>query len=429
MIRRVALATLAAWLVFAAIILGRFADDVFPATYLLRPLALALLLAGSIGAISQLARAYAVAVSAGLALLLAVPAPTVGLSLLAVALAVVLLQRLGRSPGHLDRPALVLAVIFCALGAIRALPVIHVPAFAGEVTGSIAEPGGAPMFLVLLDGYPRSDTLGTLGIDNSAFVDALEQRGFDHYPAAHSLQRSTHRTLQAMLTDDAVTDTPVNVEQLRAIHQTLSVPSGFVAIDPPIGFVTLGSGLHLAPGGPNDFEADLLGRSVVGALAPDLGWGLLISGMRAGIDSALDLATTTDHSRVFVHLMVPHRPFLFGPGGTTGVPRWCWPQCQIFADSIQDIGITRGQWKEGMTAQLEGLNPRLLSAVDEILARQPGAVIVLFSDHGGRMDETDRDEWYHSFLAARTPGHPNLFASTPRPDAIIRILLDAYGTD
>ena len=425
MIRRLALSTLAAWLVFAAIILGRFADDVFPATYLLRPLALALVLAAVIGAISLPMRGYAVAVSAGLALLLAVPAPAVALSILAIVLAVVLLQRLGRSPGQLDRPALVLAAVFCALGAIRAIPLMHVPAFAGDAPGM----GGTPVFLFLLDGYPRNDTLRTIGIDNGAFVEALEHRGFDHYPAAHSLQRSTHRTLQAMLTEDEVTDTPVNVEQLRAIHESLSVPSGFVAIDPPIGFVTLGSGVHLAPGGPNDFEADLLGRSVVGVLAPDLGWAFLITGMRTGIDSALDLAATTDYSKVFVHLMVPHRPFLFGPGGTSDVPRWCWPQCQIFADSIQDIGITREQWKEGMTAQLDGLHPRLLSAIDRILVRQPGAVIVLFSDHGGRMDETDRDEWYRSFLAARTPGHPSLFASSPRPDAIIRTLFDAYGID
>jgi hypothetical protein len=285
------------------------------------------------------------------------------------------------------------------------------------------------MVLFLLDGYPRRDTLDRLGIDTAGFVHALEQRGFDLYPDAHSLNRSTHRTLQAMLTDDDVTDIPVNVEQLRAIHQSLSVPDGFVAIDPPIGFVTLGSGRHLSPGGPNDFEADLLGRSIVGTLVPDVGWAFLISSMRAGLDSALDLATTTDEPNVFVHLMVPHKPFLYGPGGTADVPRWCWPQCQVFADSMQDLGITSPQWKEGMTAQLEALHPKLVRAIDQILADDPGAVIVLFSDHGGRMDEADLDEWHRTFLAARTPGHPNLFAAAPRPDTIIRTLLRAYETN
>jgi hypothetical protein len=429
MIRRFVLATLAAWLVFTAVILGRFADDVFPATYLLRPLAVGLLLSAAIGALSLAARGYAVAMSAGLALLVAIPAPAIALSIVAVALAVVLLRRLGRSVGYGETAALVLAFIFCALGAVRALPVISVPAAAGHEAGGAAGPGTTRMVLFLLDGYPRRDTLDRLGIDTAGFVHALEQRGFDLYPDAHSLNRSTHRTLQAMLTDDDVTDIPVNVEQLRAIHQSLSVPDGFVAIDPPIGFVTLGSGRHLSPGGPNDFEADLLGRSIVGTLVPDVGWAFLISSMRAGLDSALDLATTTDEPNVFVHLMVPHKPFLYGPGGTADVPRWCWPQCQVFADSMQDLGITSPQWKEGMTAQLEALHPKLMRAIDQILADDPGAVIVLFSDHGGRMDEADLDEWHRTFLAARTPGHPNLFAAAPRPDTIIRTLLRAYETN
>jgi hypothetical protein len=427
-IRRFVLATLAAWLVFAAVILGRFADDVFPASYLLRPMALALLLAAVIGLASLVARGYAVAVAAGIALLVAVPAPAVALSMLAVVLGMALLRRLGRSPGTGETATLVLAFIFCVLGAVRALPVIHVPAATGTV-GSEVDPSVVPMVLVLLDGYPRSDTLAELGIDNGAFVAALEERGFEHYPAAHSLNRSTHRTLQAMLTDDEVTDIPVNVEQLRAIHRRLPVPDGFVAVDPPIGFVTLGSGRHLTPGGPNDFEADLLGRSIIGTVVPDVGWAFLLSGLRGGLDSALDLATSTDDPRVFAHLMVPHRPFLYGPDGSDDVPRWCWPECQVFADSIQDLGITREQWKEGMTAQLDALHPRLLRAVDQILADEPDAVIVLFSDHGGRMDEDDRDEWYRSFLAARTPGHPGLFSDSPRPDTIIRTLLEAYGTD
>jgi hypothetical protein len=426
-IRRFLLATLAAWLVFAAVILGRFADDVFPAAYLLRPMAAALLLAAVLGVVSLVAAGYAPAVSAGLALMVGVPTPATALSMVAALLGLAFLRRRGRWAGQGESAALVLAFSFFALGAIRALPVIHVPAPSAETVGEGER--GVPMVLFLLDGYPRSDTLDSLGIDNSAFIARLEERGFEHYPAAHSLNRSTHRTLQAMLTDDEVTDTPVNVEELREIHWRLPVPAGFVAVDPPIGFVTLGSGRHLAPGGPNDFEADLLGRSIIGTVFPDTGWALLLSGMRAGLDSALDLATATDAPRVFVHLMVPHRPFLYGPGGTTDLQRRCWPECQVFADSMQDMGITREQWTEGMAAQLEAIHPRLLDAIDQILAGKPTAVIVLFSDHGGRMDEADRDEWHRSFLAARTPGHPGLFADAPRPDTVIRKLLEAYGTD
>ena len=38
-----------------------------------------------------------------------------------------------------------------------------------------------------------------------------------------------------------------------------------------------------------------------------------------------------------------------------------------------------------MDVQLHAVNAMLLEAVDKILAEQSDAVIVLFSDHGGRM--------------------------------------------
>jgi hypothetical protein len=67
--------------------------------------------------------------------------------------------------------------------------------------------------------------------------------------------------------------------------------------------------------------------------------------------------------------------------------------------------------------------------VDAIVARDPGAVVVLFSDHGSRYSlDLRQTEWYHSFLAALTPGHPRLFADDPKPTAILRTLLPIYVT-
>ena len=67
--------------------------------------------------------------------------------------------------------------------------------------------------------------------------------------------------------------------------------------------------------------------------------------------------------------------------------------------------------------------------VDAIIAKDPGAVIVLFSDHGSRYSLALKlTEWYHSFLAARTPGHPDLFAADPRPVNLLRTLIPTYVT-
>ena len=67
--------------------------------------------------------------------------------------------------------------------------------------------------------------------------------------------------------------------------------------------------------------------------------------------------------------------------------------------------------------------------IDEIVERDPDAVVVLFSDHGSRYSLALQDtEWYHSFLAARTPGHALLFADDPKPTAILRMLIPIYVT-
>ncbi|HEX9738730.1 MAG TPA: hypothetical protein VGA91_05810 [Candidatus Limnocylindria bacterium] len=422
MVRRLALALAAAWLVLAAIVLGRFADEALPATYLVRPLALELGVAFGIGAGSLIARGHAVAVAAGAAVLVALPEPVLVLTLVGVLIGAELLRRAGRMRADSQRPVLVLVGVFFSLGLIRALSVIDLPSNVGYSAVS----GGPPMYVVLLDGYPRIDTLAELGIDNSSFVNALEERGFDHYPQAMSSHTKTHKTLLAMLTDEVVTDDPVTIEARRGIRERLVVPPGFVAVDPPIGFVTLGPGPHIDPGGSNDFEGQLLAQSVVGVMAPDLAWAALAQGLRERIDASLDVLVASPELRIFVHLVAPHPPFLYEADGSAGTTRQCWPECALFANSIEDRGTTRESWASSMTGNVKALNARVLAAVDRLIAAHPDAVIVLFSDHGGRISEAERDEWHRSFLAARTPGHPGVFADAPRPDTIIRTLLATY---
>ena len=416
----------AAWLVLGAIILGRFADEALPASYLVRPLVAATVLAFALGAVSVLAGRYSAAAAAGMALLIALPEPVLVLTMTAGLIGAVLLRRRGRMGGSGEGAVLAVAGVFFALGLIRAFSVMDIQAPSAAPVSS----NGPPMYVVLLDGYPRLDTLATLGIDNRPFVEALEARGFDHYPDASSIHTRTNKTLLAMLTTEDVSNDPGSVAERRAIRERLVVPPGFVAIDPPVGYVTLGSGPHVDPGGMNDFEAQLLGQSVVGTVAPDWGWSVVLDGLRDRLDRSLDLLASRSESRVFAHMMAPHPPFLYGPGGSTDVPRWCWPACGAFTNSAEDLSVsttvTTEMWAGGMEGQLEALNARLLTAVDRILADHPDAVVVLFSDHGARHSNANEDEKHRSFLVARTPGHPGLFADAPRPDTIIRALLSAY---
>ena len=71
------------------------------------------------------------------------------------------------------------------------------------------------------------------------------------------------------------------------------------------------------------------------------------------------------------------------------------------------------------------MNIRVLAALDRILEEHSDAVIVLFSDHGGRYRAGD-EEAHRSFLAARTPGHPRLFEADPHPHAVLEMVREAY---
>jgi hypothetical protein len=72
----------------------------------------------------------------------------------------------------------------------------------------------------------------------------------------------------------------------------------------------------------------------------------------------------------------------------------------------------------GFGSYLGWLNRQLIETIDQLVARYPDVEIVLFSDHGGRFLESDKEEWHRTFLAARTPIRPGLFANSPHPGSI-----------
>ncbi|HEX9738732.1 MAG TPA: hypothetical protein VGA91_05820 [Candidatus Limnocylindria bacterium] len=421
MISRFLAGAAVAWLIMAGIVVGRFADEALPASYLIRPLAVAAALAVVIGVGTIVSGRHAAVTAAGAALLLSLAKPATALVLIGVIIALELLRRRRGLPVDSRRPVLVLAAVFFGVGFLRAAPLIDLPTAGEQVVLD-----GPPAYLILVDGYPRMDTLAALGIDNGPFVAALEEQGFDHYPNAHSVHGYTHKTLLAMLTGEVVQDGPSDAAEKRAIRARLLVPPGFTAIDPPVGHVTLSDGVHVDAGGITDFEAHLLAQSAAGTVLPDWTWAFLVSNLRIQLDDELDLIETSDSQQVIVHLMSPHPPFLFARGGTSAAKRGCWPDCLLFDSTIENLDISADEWARRMEGQLDGLNARLLETIGRLLSAHPDAVIVLFSDHGGRYTFEEPEEWHRSFLSARTPGHPGLLSAEPRPDVIMRLLMETY---
>lgn len=409
-------------------LLASFSSNVLPTGHLARPLAAAVAAGVVIGLLAALSGRFAVLVSIAASLLLFVPELWPIAFVVCGADALVQgVQRFRHRPApQAGRLALTVAVVMLLLGVARSAPLVLKELAAPPVSGT--NDGATPVYLVLLDGYPRIDSLRELGIDNQPFIDELEARGFDYYPDASSVHGYTNLTLADMFAGEVVgpsDDDPImnTADWNQAQRFNLRWPEPYYVLDPPVSHVVTIGGSHWYGGGITDFEAGLLGRTVFGTAQRDLLAGFIADSLRTNQDATLDELASTDASSVFAHLFSPHPPFLY----VEDLPR-CWPHsCGVFDSWIESTGITMGVWTERMRGQLNGLNRDLLATIDRITESRPDAAIVLFSDHGARYSLRERgDEWHATFLAARTPGHPRLFNEEAVPSAVLRLIQAAY---
>lgn len=385
------------------VVIGEFVAEPRPLDHLYRPIVAAIVLGALVGfAASLLARA-AMLVSALAAIWFLVPGFAVGIALAAVLIGVIVHRLITGNVVELRIPTFVAVTTFFLVGVIQLVPIVAT----GEPAHTDVSDEGPPTFLVLLDGYPRADTLTELGVDISPFLRKLEARGFDHYPEATSRYTWTFATLTAMTGE--VRGFATEKDRLAA-RASWALPAGFVAIAPPFGGLNFPGVPTLNSVGTTDFEEAMLQRSVLAPVAGDF----LMEGLRRQLDRNLDLLAETDERRLFAHLLAPHIPYLY-QGDCPAPPPTCWPKCGLF-----DLRVIESPGPK-IDGYLRWLNVRLVESIDQIVADHPDAEIVLFSDHGARVD-LNTAEWHRTFLAARTPTRPNLFAESPHPRSILPLL-------
>lgn len=387
-----------AFCVGGGMVLSTFMAAPQPVSHLLRPLIAVVLVAVLVGVVAQVFGRTSNFAAGAMSAWLVHPWSNMAAATAAL-VGVMIVWRLWhqRTP-DVQIPVAVGAAVFLVAGALPVIPLISwsTPAHASEPDN--------PVFLILLDGYPRADTLSSLGVDISGFVDDLEERGFDHYPSATSRYYLTEHTLTYMTTGISP---PIDATK-RAMRDSWRLPAGFVAVAPPVGSATIPNVPVLNPGGLTMLDVALLRGSLAAPFVGDY----VMDGMRSQLDRSLDVLATTNESRVFAHLLAPHIPFLYDGEKPRGMPG-CWPDCNPFNPFDMTVNPVE------IGGYLEWLNPRLLETVDAIIANHPTAEIVLFSDHGGRFDAENVEEHRRVFFAARTPGRPDLFADSPHPRAVL----------
>lgn len=410
--RRFAAPVTASFLVVGGFVFGEFVREVRPVGYLIRPLLAAVALALLVGGLAILLPRGRVLVAVAVAVWVIQPGSRYAIVLAGVVASTIAWRLLkGRFPDF-DVSVLTASGVFFAAGLI---PVIPLLSWSSPAEAFISH-DGPPQYAILLDGYPRADSLADHGVDISEFLTALEDRGFDLYPQATAELPRTFQLL-GQITGGAGEWRERAVAFNREVRDSWRLPSGWVTVSPPMGFVTLPHAPTLNPGGFTHFEERLLARSAFRRLAAD--W--IMDGYRYELNRAFDVIASTDAKRVFAHIFAPHFPVLYAADGEPSPMLSCWP-LRCLAIDPWPVDISADERAQLIGGFAEWLNGRLLELVDEILAGRPNAEIVLFSDHGGRWDTDESEEWRRTFLASHTPSRPDLFEGSPHPKDVLELL-------
>ena len=450
----------------AAWIVGLFAASTAPLQDLWRPLLIGVGIAVVVGVIVRLVaqRNPWPAVAIGAAWMLAIGAWPFALLVLLVALwrtgVDQIRARQARSPVR-EAPGDQVTRILRAIAAAALVVVVFSLATSGaiRIDGPIVttaaldvDAASAPsIYLVLLDGYPATDTLeADFGFDNAAFLDRLDERGFDVASSSNSNYNRTLLTLASMLHMEYVEDIDAleapgdgfatQTRQLTAAINQSPVPgmladAGYrtVAISSSYGEATLVSADEIVDSPTMTmFEEQLLRYTTIGAWIIGTWPEVVAEQHRLGVldaTGAFGALAREPEAPTFAlaHVFSPHTPFVFNADGSPRPPLDCYPQsCGLTTPELARLGISGDEYAEGLTAQLSYLNDVLVEELDRLLEADPEAVVILFSDHGTRYEDGPADEHFRTFLAARTPGRDGIFDDDVSPIDVFPRLFQAY---
>jgi hypothetical protein len=301
------------------------------------------------------------------------------------------------------------------------------------------------IYYIIVDGYARADVLEEFyGYDNSDFLDFLAARGFYVPQYSYSNYPQTYLSLASSLNmsylDDigaAMGESSHDRRPLRYLIDHNSVAQ--LLRRAGYRFVFLASAYSATRGNPqadvcycqtyglSEFENVLLTPTPFWLWSPQ---SFQHEAHRRQIDSALrqlgDLPDLPEPMFVFVHIMAPHPPFVFGPRGEALDQRAPF--------TLSDGGDYPGdatEYIERYRGQVIYLNGRLQEVVDAILARSDTPpVIILQGDHGPRSledSESSLRERLGILAAYHLPGGgPRPFYDAITPVNTFRLLFNRY---
>ena len=266
-----------------------------------------------------------------------------------------------------------------------------------QTKGASLPLGYAPdVYYIILDAYGRQDVLMEMfGYDNSAFIRSLEERGFYVAECAQSNYGQTMLSLTSSLNFDyldsltaeltAETDKRAPLRALGQYNQARSFfdSQGYNTVSfatnfPVSEWQDADTFLAPPPKGMSDFELMLAQTSawrIPMDMADDSPEKRSAQWYRTRTKFALEqmdevIPEVPGPKFIFLHLVIPHHPFVFGPNGEelpydkSGVPEF-------------------DEYKVKYPDQVKYINKRITQVVDRILESSPNPpIIVIQGDHG-----------------------------------------------
>jgi hypothetical protein len=302
--------------------------------------------------------------------------------------------------------------------------------------------GNAPpdIYYIILDGYGRSDVLkNEYGYDNSDFLDGLRDLGFYVADCSQSNYAQTQLSLSSSLNFnyiDALSDRFVAGSQDRtgldalihhgavreslekAGYQTVAFATGFLATELRDADYFLGP--EHSQGTLNEFESLLMETTFARLLQDGNGFGMQNAGSELFRERTLFALEKLDKlpeipgpKFVFVHLIIPHPPYVFGPTGGPVEPA--------------EMGTTKTE--EGASHyrdQAIYISSRMAEIVPKMIENSTTPpIIVIQGDHGPTVASSPRARM-SNLNAYFLPGADASLYATITPVNTFRIIFNEY---
>jgi len=298
------------------------------------------------------------------------------------------------------------------------------------------------IYYIILDGYGRSDVLKNYGYDNSDFLNSLRSLGFFVAECAQSNYAQTKMSLTSSLNFnylDQLSDhfVPGSTDrtgmyalmQRNAVRKSLE-KAGYKVVSFASGFPMTeftDADYFLAPHSSwtelNDFESLLVKTTFAGSAEPgtantDTDMPNSDPALRrertlyvlANLDK---VASLKGPKFIFVHLVIPHPPYVFGPTGGPIAPD------QEGISRTEQLGIHYRDQAMYISSRMQEILPKIIANS----ATPP--VIVIQGDHGPTVPSEPRERM-RILNVYYLPGVDSQVYSTITPINTFRVIFNAY---